>query len=232
MRIALYWAPKPSSLLERAATEWLKGGSNVLPTLSDEEKWQILAAPNHYGFHATIKPPFRLKPEYYLQDVEKEVEAFVQDERNCPTVISKLVVAEIDNFFCLKQEEHSTQLQQFAARTVRHFDHFRKPADQLEIKRRRAGGLTSRQDQLLLEWGYPYVLDEFRFHLTLTGKIENPGHRELIQQELVKRFELATREPLRIASLSLFIQHGSYPFFEYKRWEFGEQQITISSLAS
>lgn len=227
MRIALYWTPKPSSLLENVATAWLRGGSNVLPALSKKERQQILAAPNHYGLHATIIPPFRLQPEYYLADVENEVTTFVQEERNRPFTLGKLVVAEIGSFFCLKPEEDSIELQRFAARTVRHFDHFRKPADEIELQRRRAAGLTPRQDQLLLDWGYPYVLEEYRFHLTLTGKINSNAHREVIKEELMKRFEAATREPLEFASLSLFLQHGSHPFLEYKRWELGEQLLNI-----
>lgn len=225
MRIALYWAPKPSSLLEQAAKTWLQGEPSTLSGITAEERQQILVAPNHYGFHATIKPPFRLQPEYSLADVEKEVAAFVQEERNRPFTLGKLVVAEIGSFFCLKPEEDSIDLQRFAARTVRHFDHLRKPADEVELKRRRAAGLTARQDQLLLEWGYPYVLEEYRFHLTLTGKIDNSSHREVLKKELVRRFAEATREPIEFASLCLFLQHGSYPFFEYKRWELGEQLL-------
>lgn len=231
MRTALYWAPKPSSRLERAAREWLQGKDDVLPTFCAEERRQILAAPKHYGFHATIKPPFRLRSQYYLQDLENEVAAFAQEERNRPFEGSSLEVAEMGGFFCLQPVKRSLALQRFAARTVRHFDHFREPADELEIKRRRAGGLTDRQDQLLLEWGYPYVLDEFIFHLTLTGKIQNPSNREVIRQELVDRFRRAIRQPLQIDSLSLFIQHGSYPFFEYRRWELGEQLLSARSIA-
>ena len=36
-------------------------------------------------------------------------------------------------------------------------------------------GLTDRQEALLTQWGYPYVMEEFRFHITLTGALD-PAH--------------------------------------------------------
>ncbi|RYF67274.1 MAG: DUF1045 domain-containing protein, partial [Comamonadaceae bacterium] len=31
--------------------------------------------------------------------------------------------------------------------------------------------LSARQDELMQLWGYPFVLEEFRFHMTITGRL-------------------------------------------------------------
>ena len=42
------------------------------------------------------------------------------------------------------------------------------------------------QERLLEIWGYPYVLEEFRFHLTLTGHVEEEARRTEV-------FDIVTR---------------------------------------
>ena len=68
-----------------------------------------------------------------------------------------------------------TELQDLADRCVVEFDEFRRPAGDAELARRRGAGLTPRQDELLLRWGYPYVLEQWRFHLTLTARLARRG---------------------------------------------------------
>ena len=52
---------------------------------------------------------------------------------------------------------------------------FARPPGAAELERRRKAGLSAAQEKMLLRWGYPYVLDEFRFHLTLTGRLQPEG---------------------------------------------------------
>ena len=58
-----------------------------------------------------------------------------------------------------------------AGACVRDLDEFRAPAGEAELARRRKAGLSARQEALLTQWGYPYVFEEFRFHLTLSGRL-------------------------------------------------------------
>ena len=58
-----------------------------------------------------------------------------------------------------------------AAAAVARFDRFRVPSEPAELARRRAQRLTARQEALLQRWGYPHVMEEFRFHMTLTGAL-------------------------------------------------------------
>ena len=55
----------------------------------------------------------------------------------------------------------TNQLGRLAAACVRDFDSFRAPLSPEELAKRRAVDLTARQEELLVEWGYPYVFDEF-----------------------------------------------------------------------
>jgi len=59
---------------------------------------------------------------------------------------------------------------------VRDLDGFRAPLGEAEIARRRGAGLTPAQEACLRDWGYPYVMDHFRFHITLTGKLPRTAH--------------------------------------------------------
>ncbi|TKA95193.1 DUF1045 domain-containing protein, partial [Cereibacter changlensis] len=72
-----------------------------------------------------------------------------------------------------------------------------------EIARRRPERLSPRQRGYLADWGYPYVMEEFRFHLTLTGDLPEA---EAAQVEAVLAPVLAPLlpRPFRIGSLCLF----------------------------
>ena len=52
------------------------------------------------------------------------------------------------------------------------------PLTPVELERRRAAGLTPEEDALLLRWGYPFVLERFRFHLSLTGALRDAERRD------------------------------------------------------
>lgn len=203
----------------KAASRWLGKKEVNIDSIPDTELDNLLQAANHYGFHATIKPPFRLNNGFTLDDVENEVGEFVKELQ--PFILPPLELARINNFFCLRLKHASRKLSSLAEETVRRFDHFRRPADEQELARRRTAKLTEKQEQLLLQWGYPYVLDEFRFHLTLTGNIDNEGQAEALRRELSSRFTPVMQELVRFDALCLFVQQGDSAFAEYKRFPFG-----------
>ena len=102
------------------------------------------------------------------------------------------------------------------------FDEFRRPADEAELARRRAADLTQRQEDLLLRWGYPYVLEQGRFHLTLTGRVQDPRERGVIQGELRRRFMAFIDRPLAVRDLCVFRQPApGRPFTVLARFRLG-----------
>jgi hypothetical protein len=88
--------------------------------------------------------------------------------------IERLELRVIDGFIALVPRDRTPPLDSLAADCVRDFDRFRAPTEPAELARRRKARLSPRQDEFLVQWGYPYVMEEFRFHLTLTGRLAEP----------------------------------------------------------
>ena len=63
---------------------------------------------------------------------------------------------------------------------MRDLDRYCAPPDATELAPCRTRGLTPRQEQNLTRWGYAYVLDDFRFHLTLSDRLRSGEAEALI----------------------------------------------------
>lgn len=89
-----------------------------------------------------------------------------------------------------------------AARFVCALDAFRAPPSHAELAKRRRRPLTPRQDQNLMAWGYPYVLEDFRFHMTLTGRLTKDDIAP-IERSATAHFAAALDAPLQVSSVTL-----------------------------
>ncbi len=131
---------------------------------------EITQTPRKYGLHGTIKPPFRLAEGTSLDDLNAALDTLCAEQ---PMImLDGLRLARIGPFLALVVDGDQTALSTMAFSMVKGLDRFRAPATPAELERRRTANLTERQDKRLLEWGYPYVGDEFKFHITLTGKLD------------------------------------------------------------
>ena len=177
-RYAIYFVPDAGSALYRFGSAVLGydcySGSDTASIGSVETvspAWHdIVREPRVYGFHATLKPPFRLAAGISEADLLRALPAFAARHATVP--LGNLVVREIGSFIALVPEEPCPALDRFAQACVQEFDRLRAPPSQAERARRLAAGLTPRQIENLDRWGYPYVFAEFRFHMTLTGSLE------------------------------------------------------------
>lgn len=170
-RYAIYYLPDDEVLADFGA-DWL--GWDIrravarpqpeIPGIAD-----VTLAPRKYGFHATLKPPFRLIDGAGPQDLAAAVEQLAV--AISPAKTEGLALKLLGRFFALTPVGDSSELGHVAAACVTRLDAYRAPASETELMRRRQADLSARQEALLQQWGYPYVLDEFRFHLTLTGKV-------------------------------------------------------------
>ena len=116
-----------------------------------------------------------------------------------------LVLGPLGHFLALVLSESSEVLSNFAADCVREFDSFRAPAGEAEIKKRMRDSLSPREQEHLFRWGYPYVLDTWKFHMTLTCSL--PGDAlELFRTHLSERFADVCVAPLQVDAISLFEQ--------------------------
>jgi hypothetical protein len=162
----------------------------------------LTAEPRRYALHATLKAPFALASGCDVRALCAELAAFASSCEGF--VMPPLRLAPIGRrFLALMPAEPCPPLDALAARCVTSFDHFRRPPAPDELSRRRAAGLDSVEEANLRRWGYPYVLDRFRFHVTLTGALD-PASLERLRQPLAALFAPATREPMPITDIALF----------------------------
>ena len=236
-RYAVYYAPRADEALAVAASQWLginpEGGrlrrQPVLSGFSPERLSEITADPRLYGFHGTLKAPIALVDEASERDFVDAVGQFAAALR--PVTVPSMVLAEIGTFLALVPAERCTALQDLADRCVLEFDEFRRPADEAELARRRAAGLTPRQEALLLRWGYPYVMEEWRFHLTLSGRVDDAAERSAALAILRKRFGGFVDRPLQVRDLCVFRQAApGRPFSVLARFRLGGGRLVSTEV--
>nr|WP_111735246.1 DUF1045 domain-containing protein [Roseovarius amoyensis] len=186
-RFAIYYVPPVGPLADFGAS-WLgwdvvhgrEARQPDVPGLRD-----ITMTPRKYGFHGTLKPPFRLKGTRTIQDLDKATSDIAASLS--AAVCASLELATLGRFLALTPLGGIEAVQRVAQACVSELDVFRAPVEAPELARRRAAGLSARQDALLVKWGYPYVMEEFRFHLTLSGRLpeaEIPVWADQVQRYL------------------------------------------------
>lgn len=203
-RYAIYHAPAAGEFARRAA-HWLgwdaeRGEVAPHPELG-LPAGDMTAEPRRYGFHATIKPPFRLDRGQTVEGLMQALDGLAA--RLPPVVLSGLEIRPLGGFLALVPEVESAALQDLTAEVVRALDPFRAPLTEAEIARRRPERLTPRQRELLALWGYPYLLEEFRFHMTLTGRL-SPELTDRTTPILRAWFSEVLPRPYLIEDLCLF----------------------------
>jgi len=171
-RFGLYYVP-PEGDLSTFGAAWL--GWDVIrgvaaDRLSIGDLDDVTMTPRKYGFHGTLKPPFRLAEGCTQAGLEQATADLARTI--APANCGALTLHRLGRFLALTPTGDLSGLAAVASRCVMGLDSFRAPAAAAELARRRAAGLTATQEKHLLAWGYPYVLDEFRFHLTLTGAVD------------------------------------------------------------
>ena len=173
-RFAIYYAPEPGAFADAAAA-WLGwdlalGRAVEQPTPHlPRPLAKITAEPRKYGFHATLKPPFRLADGISLADLARVTARLAASLT--PLELPGLQMINLEGFLALTPLGDPTALQNIAAEVVRTLDPYRAALTPTETARRRPERLSPRQRDLLATYGYPYVMEQFQFHLTLTGPL-------------------------------------------------------------
>lgn len=206
MRVAVYYTPQPDDPLFAEAATWLgrdPESDAPVPQPDITNIAEVTAEPRLYGFHATLKPPMRLKQGYQWFDV---IGAATQvASRIAPFELPQLAVSDVHGFLALRETSACAPLQALADACVEHLDHLREPLTDDEIARRRRARLTSQQDAMLLRWGYPYVFETWFFHMTLTRRL-NAAEKEVFMPAAEAYFERAIVRPRQVSDICLFVQ--------------------------
>lgn len=226
MRYAIYSMPAPDTALWHfgcAAIGYDAWRGETAPLLdhaayrsTDAMDWT--REPARYGFHGTLKAPFSLAggtTEAALLDAAR---AFAASQSSF--VLQRLAVKPLGRFLALVPAESSSQLSSLADECTRAFDRFRAPLSDADRRRRLAAPLTQRQIANLDAWGYPYVFEDFRFHMTLTGPLDDDV-RGRLQDALSKLYETLCA-PVPIDAIAVFKQEARDSRFRViERFAFG-----------
>lgn len=171
----------------------------------DEADWAASALePRRYGFHGTLKAPFELPPDRDEDGLLKRLREVAR--KRTAFEVARLEVAALGPFLALVPAEPAPDLDRLAGDCVRAFDAFRAPLSEADRQRRLAAPLSARQVAALERWGYPYVFEDFRFHMTLTGPLPE-ARREPVRAALAGLYAaVAARPALAVGSLAIFRQ--------------------------
>lgn len=205
-RYAIYYAPPAGAFADRAA-EWLgrdSAGADVAQPALDGLPLalaDLTATPRRYGFHGTIKPPFALARGQSAAALAAAVATLAADLG--AVQMPRLELRRIGGFLALTPTGDTAALLALGAAVVETLDPFRAPLTAQDRARRRPERLSARQVALLDRWGYPHVMEEFRFHLTLTGDLSQ-GMAEAVRPVAQGWFDGVLPEPFRIGDLCLF----------------------------
>jgi hypothetical protein len=211
MRYSINFTPPAHDPLTLAAAQWL--GRNAfsgavfehpaIRSLSLHDIAFNTALPRRCGFHGSLRPTFRLAPGTTEQELLRELMRFAGRHR--PFTLPSLEVVRIGSQFALAPVIPCPSMHHLAGAVVTEFERFRLPMPDDEIERADPGNLSASQFANMLRWGDPYLMDEFRFHLMLTGPLASAD---------LGRFETALRgyfspilsQPIEVANIALFVE--------------------------
>jgi hypothetical protein len=176
----------------------------------------LTALPRRSGFHATLKPPFTLEDGHSVRELERRLAHYALGLAPVPL---DLEIVLVDTFFALVPVRGDPMLDRLAANIVAEFDSFRRPMAAGDLERRSAARFNAAQLANLEKWGSPFVFDQFRFHMTLTGPVER-AEREHVRLVLARYFGNAPIH-VEVDRLVLSVQeeihepfgiHSAHPF--------------------
>ena len=216
-RYAIYYTPQGS--LAEAGAAWLgwdvaRGRAVAHPEVAGLDVAALTQTPRKYGLHATIKPPFVLAEGTTADGLLAEFEALCT--RLSPVTLDGLALTPLGRFLALTPEGGTAALNAMAAEVVRGLDTFRAPPSEADLARRRQANLTPAQEANLTKWGYPYVMEAFRFHITLTGKLPK-GDLPQVTAALAPYITPHLPQPFILDSLTLVGQAEDGMFHEVHR---------------
>ncbi|AIC28490.1 hypothetical protein IE4771_CH03408 [Rhizobium etli bv. mimosae str. IE4771] len=214
MRYAICFTPPASDPLSLVAANWL--GRNVysgdmleppaVRGLGIHEIAFHTAVPRRYGFHGVLKAPFHLSADMSESQLLRDLMRFAGTF--APFQISRLEIARLGSFYSLMPSAPCEQIQYLASAIVQEFDRYRAPLSEADIERSDPDGLSAAQFANLHRWGNPYVMDEFRFHMPVTGSI-NAIDMPRIEAALRTIFERVLKEPVMVSNVALMIEEGT-----------------------
>jgi hypothetical protein len=217
-RYAIFYTP--TGPLADFGAQWLgwdsaHGRPVVQPEIAGIDVPTITQTARKYGLHGTLKAPFKLAEGCDLAQLQDVATTFATGQPAFE--IGALTLRHDSGFVALRPRSQQIGLRDFAAVAVKAFDGFRAALTDVDIARRREANLTARQDQQMLDWGYPFIFDDFHFHLTLSGFME-AGEAAQVIDALSPRLESIVPTPFVIDGITLMGQDDRGMFHQIHRY--------------
>jgi putative phosphonate metabolism protein len=229
-RFAVYYAPSRESAWWRAGSAWLgrdaeNGEQCVPPQLQSLTRplAELTEAPRRYGWHGTLVAPFRLADGVTQTDLLEATRAWAHTQSPFALPVE---AATLGDFVALRavDQQSEANIRAVAASALQTLDALRARPSAADLARRLAAPLSERQRALLVEWGYPYVFDEFRFHMTLSSSLADAQERAA----LVAWWQGQTSAlgPLPVDQAALFVEPApGEPFVLWQRVPFQIREV-------
>ncbi|MBD8882143.1 DUF1045 domain-containing protein [Rhodanobacter sp. 7MK24] len=163
MRYAVYFCPPAGSGLDALGREWLSARhiAGIAP-----ERWRTLTANvRRYGWHATLCAPFALAEAAGYDELRREVADIA---RHASVIELAMQLDHLAGFLALRPHDDEQDVHTLADQCVRRLNPLRAPNSEATWQRR-APHLDAAELALFRQYGYPYVLDRYRFHMTVSA---------------------------------------------------------------
>ena len=211
-RYAIYFAPAQDSPWWEFGSHWLGRDECLdrpmtqlaLAQITPAELFAVSEQPRRYGFHATLKAPFALSGGHTLDDLITRMQALATTLK--PVALGPMQATMLGDFVALVPVTVPGELADLASACVTGLDDLRAPLSAADLLRRKAGHLDAREQALLAQYGYPYVLERYRLHLTLSGPVAPPMAERILQAAASPVAELNEKAPLVLGRLCLFVE--------------------------
>ena len=217
-RYAIFFTP--TGALATWGSTWLgwdsaKGCSVPLLSCAGVDVSSITAKPRKYGLHATLKAPFQRAKGLSFEQLQQATAHFAT--QHAAFSIGAMKMQHDNGFVALRPKSIPQNLRDFAVYSVKAFDMFRAPLTNADMTSRRKATLTARQDQQMLDWGYPFIFDDFHFHLTLTGNLSEQK-AAIVTAALMPSLYPVIRTPIIIDAITLMGEDSDGMFHQIHRY--------------
>lgn len=200
----MYWVPERDHPLWHAGCAWL--GRD--PESDDAgQPPEYATTPWRYGFHATLVAPLRLADGATAQALHHRLQSVVAI--CCPFTLPPLAVQPLGDFLALRPTtvlDVAHPMRRLADACVVACYDLQRPADAAELARRSRSLADTDAEAVshLQRWGYPFVFDRWRLHLTLSdsGRADDA----VLRRRAETHFAKALAAPLQVASVAVFTQ--------------------------
>ena len=197
-RYAIYYAPPKESSLEEFGRYWFGWDPLNAKLINNKHRINYLnrfgiknlinidknvLIPKKYGFHGTLIPPFKLNKNYSTNTLFKKTEEIAKKFKKFK--FYKFKLKKINNFYAFVQNKKNNNINKLSNRLVRELFKFRSPLTKKEIDRRNPSKLSKLQLNILYKWGYPYLMSEFNFHMTLASEVT--GNKLYLELKKIER---------------------------------------------